>query len=350
MHERAARTEATASGDCHTLRNASGLEARVLGYGGIVQSLLVPDRDGRLADVVLGFERAGQYRHNPAYLGALIGRYANRIARGRFPLDGTHHDLAVNDPPNHLHGGRVGFDSVNWESRPFRDERGAGVELRYTSADGEEGYPGTLSVRVTYTLTARDELVVDYGARTDRATPVNLTQHAYFDLGGGGDVLGHVLSLDADRYTPVDAAGIPTGELRDVTGTPFDFRRPTPLGARIDADDEQLRFGGGYDHNFVLNGGATAEPRLVGRLLEPASGRVLELSTTEPGVQLYTANHLDGSLVGKGGRTYGPRAGVALETQHFPDSPNQPHFPSTILRPGEEYRSRTVYRFTTDHA
>ncbi len=333
-----------------TLTNEHGLEARVTDFGGILLSLLVPDRAGRLGDVVLGFDRPSDYHSNPAYFGALVGRYANRIARARFELDGRVHVLAANEPPHHLHGGLRGFDRVTWEAEPVRDDAGDGLVLRYTSPDGEEGYPGTLDVRVRYTLTAADELVLDYHAAADRATPVNLTHHSYFDLAGGAgsDVLGHVLKLGAATFTPVDPTLIPTGEVRAVQGTPFDFRSPRRLGERIFDHDDQLRFGGGYDHNLVLGAPGDDGLRFAARLAEPRTGRVLEIRTTEPGLQLYSGNGLDGSLVGKGGRRYGPRAGVALETQHFPDSPNHPNFPSTILRPGEAFRSRTVHRFLSE--
>ncbi len=327
----------------HTLRNG-GLEVRVTGYGGIILSLRAPDRDGRLDDVVLGYDRPEDYRDNPAYLGAIIGRYANRIAGGRFTLDGRTYTLATNNPPNHLHGGDRGFDSVEWAVEPVETEKGSGLTLTYVSPDGEEGYPGRLEVRVRYVLT-EDALVLDYHATTDRATPVNLTQHSYFNLAGAGrgDILDHVLTLGAHRYTPVDEALIPTGELRDVVGTPFDFRRPTAIGARIDDDHEQLRRGHGYDHNMVLGEPGPDGLRFAARVWDPTSGRVLEVRTTEPGMQLYTGNFLD--VEGRDGAHYGARSGLALETQHFPDSPNQPAFPSTIVRPDAPYRSRTVLRF-----
>ncbi len=332
----------------HTLRNANGMEIEVAEYGGIILSLRVPDRGGRLEDVVLGFDSVDDYvADNRDYLGALIGRYANRIARGRFNLDGELYWLKANQGPHHLHGGRKGFDTKTWTAE-LRDDGAGAVALSYTSPAGEEGYPGTLAVRVQYTITDQNRLVIDYHATTDAATPVNLTQHSYFNLSGdpGTDVLGHVVTLNADRFTPVDDTLIPTGELRSVEGTPLDFRRPTPLGARIDGPDEQLRYGAGYDHNFVLNEGPEDRPRLAARVYDPGSGRVLTVHTTEPGMQLYTGNHLDG-VAGKWGESYGPRSAVALETQHFPDSPNQPNFPSTILRPGEKLRSRTVYSFST---
>ncbi|CAN5893245.1 galactose mutarotase [soil metagenome] len=330
-----------------TLLNANGVQLRFISYGGIILSLLVPDRNGEFADVTLGFDSLGGYLKEHPYFGALIGRYANRIARGRFTLAGQENTLATNDGPNHLHGGTQGFDRAVWEVEPFQDESGVGAALTYTSPAGEEGYPGELVVRATYTLNDQSELILDYHATTDRATPVNLTQHAYWNLAGEGegDILDHELLLGSSRFTPVDSTQIPTGEIRGVAGTPFDFTTSTAIGARIEQDDEQLRHGGGYDHNFVLDRRAGEGLTLAARLYEPGSGRTLEVSTTEPGIQFYSGNFLDGTLVGKRGRVYERRTGLALETQHFPDSPNQPGFPSTILRPGEEYTSRTVYSF-----
>jgi aldose 1-epimerase len=329
-----------------TLRNAHGIAVQVITYGGIIVSLETPDRNGQPADIVLGFDSLPPYLQDSPYFGAIVGRYANRIARGRFTLDGTTYALATNNGPNHLHGGVEGFDKVVWEAEPFVLPDSAGVILRYTSADGEEGYPGTLRAVVTYTLTADDALVIDYRATTDAPTPVNLAQHSYFNLAGdrGGDVLDHELTLRASRYTPVDSTLIPTGELAAVAGTPFDFTTPHAIGARIGEDHEQLRFGGGYDHNFALDRGGDALA-LAASVYEPASGRTLDIHTTEPGIQFYSGNFLDGSLTGKRGRVYGHRTGFCLETQHFPDSPNQPAFPGTVLRPGEEYRSRTVWVF-----
>lgn len=334
----------------YTLKNTHGMELRVLDYGGIIVSLAVPDRTGRVDDVVLGFDRLEDYERSSPYFGAIIGRYGNRIARGRFTLDGRTYTLATNNGPNHLHGGVRGFDKVMWEVSPFERRDSSGLVLRYTSPDGEEGYPGTLRTTVTYTLTEGNELIFDYEATSDRATPVNLTQHSYFNLAGQGegDVLGHVLTLNATSFTPVDSTLIPTGEIRGVAGTPFDFRAPTAIGARIDQGDEQLRYGGGYDHNFVLNKdrGRHAGPTFAARVYEPTSGRVLEAYTTEPGLQLYSGNFLDGSLRGKRGTAYVPRSGFTLETQHYPDSPNHPAFPSSILGPGAEYHSRTLLRFS----
>lgn len=334
--------------DLFTLENGRGVRVRFIGYGGIVVSLEVPDRHGASDDVTLGYDTLDAYLAENPYFGTLIGRYANRIGGARFTLDGRSYRLPPNDGPNQLHGGRHGFHTVLWIVEPFRREDEVGAVLTYTSADGEEGFPGTLAARVTYTLTAGDELIFDYHATTDRPTPVGLTQHSYFNLAGDGrrDVLDHLLTIDASRFTPVGAALIPTGELRSVAGTPFDFTTPARIGERIDRDDAQLRIGGGYDHNFVLDRAADGTLARAARLEDPGSGRVLEILTTEPGIQLYSGNSLDGRLAGKRGRRYYRHYGVALETQHFPDSPNRPAFPSTILRPGEEYRSRTVYRFS----
>lgn len=334
----------------YTLRNPSGMEVRVMDYGGIIVSLSVPDRMGRFGDVVLGFDSLPPYETLSPYFGALIGRYANRIAHGRFTLDGQTYTLATNDGPNHLHGGVRGFDKRVWDAEPFEGADRRGLVLRYTSPAGEEGYPGTLHVTVTYTLTDDDRLSFDYEATTDQATPVNLTQHSYFNLAGAGsgDILGHIVTINADSFTPIDSTLIPTGEIRSVAGTPFDFRTPTAIGARIDQPDPQLRYAHGYDHNFVLNRppGDTALT-LAARVYEPTSGRVMEIYTDQPGLQFYSGNFLDGTLHGKGGVVYPFRSGFCMETQHFPDSPNHPDFPSTILRPGQVYHTRSVYRFTT---
>jgi len=337
------------SKDVITLKNSRGMDVRVIPYGGIVTSIRVPDRDGRFDDVVLGYDAAADYViNNGPYMGAIIGRYANRIARGMFTLDGQTYKLATNNPPNHLHGGSKGFDKVVWQAEEFRNGGGLGVIFRYTSSDGEEGYPGTLKAQVSYTLTDHDELIVDYFATSDKPTIVNLTHHSYFNLTGiTRDVLDHELTIDADRYTPIDPTSIPTGELASVDRTPFDFRKPMTIGSRIMQDNEQLRNGRGYDHNFVLNRPGEGLVHAA-RVYEPVSGRVLDVSTTEPGVQFYSGNFLDGSIKGKSGRVYQRRFGFCLETQHFPDSPNRPQFPPTILRPGLEYRSRTVYAFSVD--
>jgi len=334
--------------ELYTLTNADGVEVRAMTYGGIILSLKVPDREGDLGDVVLGYDTLEGYLKVSPYFGSIIGRYGNRIAKGKFTLDGEEYTLATNNGPNALHGGVKGFDKVVWQAESFQKDDRVGIVFSYTSPDGEEGYPGTLEATVTYTLTDANELVFEYHAVTDEATPVNLTQHTYFNLkgDGSGDILGHELLLNASHFTPVDETLIPTGEVRSVEGTPFDFRTPTAIGARIDADDEQIRFGGGYDHNFVLDREAAPGLAQAARVYEPTSGRVMEVSTTEPGVQFYSGNFLDGSITGKGGHVYEHRTGLCLETQAYPDSPNHPEFPSTILRPGEEYSSRTVYTFS----
>jgi aldose 1-epimerase len=332
--------------DAIVLRNIHGLEVRVIPYGGIITSIRVPDRSGRFDDIVLGYDTADEYmKNNAPYMGAVIGRYANRIANGIFTLDGRTYTLATNNGPNHLHGGKKGFDKVIWRASRFRSTSGESVTLRYVSPDGEEGYPGRVRAEVTYTLNDRDELSVEFTATTSKPTIVNLTVHPYFNLTGGSrDVLAHELTIDADRFTPVDATSIPTGELASVDGTPFDFLKPVAIGAHSD-DDEQLRRARGYDHNFVLN---RRKDGLVhaAHVYEPSTGRTLDLSTTEPGLQFYSGNFLDGSIKGKANRAYGRHAGFCLEPQHFPDSPNKPQFPSTVLRPGQEYRSRTVFTFS----
>ena len=330
-----------------TLTNGNGLELRTMAYGATIVSLRVPDRAGRLDDVVLGFDTGEAYvAQNSPYFGALVGRYANRIAGGRFTLDGHTYQLVTNDGPNQLHGGLEGFDKAVWRAEPFERGAIAGITFTHVSADGDQGYPGTLTATVTYTLTPSNELVVDYEASAGRATPVNLTQHTYFNLAGqgSGDILDHVVSIDADRFTPVDATLIPTGQLAAVDGTPFDFRRSTRVGAHIDANDEQLRFGAGYDHNWVLNraGGGLVH---AARVEDPKTGRTLDVSTTEPGVQFYSGNQLNGSVTGKNGCRYPRRSGLCLETQHFPDSPNHDNFPATIVRPGARYTSKTVFAF-----
>ena len=342
--------------DLYTLTNGAGVTMEVTNYGGIITSLRVPGRAGIREDVVLGFDSLSaytseSYRAANPYFGALVGRYANRIAGGTFAIDGRTYTLETNNGPNHLHGGEEGFDRVVWDAESFREGDRVGVVLRHTSPDGHGGYPGRLDVRVTYTLTPDDALAIDYHATTTKATPVNLTQHSYFNLDGDGDgpILDHELTIDADRFTPVDSTLIPTGELRPVAGTPFDFREPTPIGARIDADNRQLEYGGGYDHNFVLADRPSDTLRLAARLYEPDTGRLLTVRTTEPGVQFYSGNFLDGSFAGDG-EAYDRREGLALETQHFPNSPNEPDFPSTILRPGEEYTTRTVYEFSVRDA
>lgn len=328
----------------YTLTNSRGVEARITNYGGTVVSLKTPDRGGQLADVVLGFDTLDGYLGPHPYFGALIGRYGNRIAKGKFALGGTTYTLATNNGPNALHGGIKGFDKVLWSAETAA---GASLVLTYISQDGEEGYPGTLNTKVTYTLTDDNALRIDYEASTDKPTVVNLTNHSYFNLKdtGASPILDHEIMIAASRYTPVDATLIPTGEIASVEGTPFDFRTATSIGARIDADHEQIKFGLGYDHNFVLD--RTGDGLvLAAKVYEPTTGRELEVHTTEPGVQFYTGNFLDGSVVGKAGVAYQKRAAFCLETQHFPDSPNHPDFPSTVLEPRQTYRSTTVYKFS----
>jgi aldose 1-epimerase len=332
--------------EVYTLTNARGMQVRAITYGAIIQAIRVPDRSGHLGDVTLGHDSLQGYLTASPYFGAVVGRYANRIARGRFTLEGRTYRLAINNGPNHLHGGLKGYDKVVWRARSFQRADTAGVRFEHRSPDGDEGYPGAVQVAVTYSLLPGNELVLDYQATSDRPTPLNLSQHTYFNLGGegSGDILQHVLTVNADRYTPVDTTLIPTGELASVARTPFDFRKGTAIGARIRQPDPQLQRGKGYDHNFVLS---RTEPGLFHavHLLEPKSGRILDISTTEPGLQFYSGNFLDGTIRGKAGHVYGFRSGLVLETQHFPDSPNQPRFPSTILRPSEEHRSRTVFAF-----
>jgi aldose 1-epimerase len=345
-HASFGQTNAGTPVDLYTLRNHQGMEARIATYGGIVTMLTAPDRKGHYADVVLGYDSLPEYIKGTSYFGAMIGRYGNRIAHGQFTLDGKKYSLATNNGPNSLHGGRVGFDRVVWQvEKAGVVAEGPQLSLTYLSRDGEEGYPGNLKVKAVYTLGEDNSLRLDYTAVTDRDTPVNLTQHSYFNLRGRGDVLGHVLQIPADQYTPVDSTLIPSGELRPVTGTPFDFRQPTAIGARIGAADEQLKFGKGYDHNWVI-----AKPAgtlaVVATVYEPDTGRVLEVSSTEPGVQFYSGNFLDGSSVGKGGRAYARHDGLALEPQHFPDSPNHANFPSAILKPGQTYHNTISYRFS----
>ena len=332
--------------ELYTLRNRKGMEARIATYGGTITALTAPDRSGHYADVVLGYDTLPEYFKGTGYFGAMIGRYGNRIGHAEFTLDGVKYTLAKNNGPNSLHGGLVGFDKVVWQVEGAAvTPHGPRLSLAYTSRDGEEGFPGNLEVKAVYTLGEDNTLRLDYTAVTDKDTPVNLTQHSYFNLRGHGDILGHVLRIPADRFTPVDATLIPDGELRSVTGTPFDFREPTAIGARIGAADEQLKFGKGYDHNWVLN----KAPGVLGpvaTVYEPETGRVLEISSTEPGVQFYSGNFLDGKSVGKGGWAYQFRDALALEPQHFPDSPNKANFPSVILHPGTTYRHTIVYRFS----
>jgi aldose 1-epimerase len=331
--------------EVYTLANANGVQVRAMTYGAAIISVRVPDRAGRVDDVVLGFDNLDDYLTKARFFGTVVGRYGNRIGKGRFSLDGSTIQLATNNGPNHLHGGVKGFDQVVWKAEPIERDGNVGVTFTYRSPDGEEGYPGALDASVAYTLTPRNELIIEYTARTDRATPINLTNHSYFNLAGRGhgDVLQHQLRLYADRYTPTDATQIPTGEIAPVAGTPFDFRTPAAIGARIDTGNEQIRRGGGYDHNFVIDGFDRANGptlRQAARVVDPGSGRTLDVATTEPGVQFYSGNNLDQTRNG-----FGRRTAFCLETQHFPDSPNHPNFPSTILRPGDTYRSKTVYTF-----
>ncbi|GAA3500239.1 galactose mutarotase [Streptomyces prasinosporus] len=324
-----------------------GTRMKVLSYGGIVQSLELPDRRGRYANVSLGFDTLEEYVASSPYFGALIGRYGNRIDKGRFTLDGTTHQLSVNDGENSLHGGAQGFDKRVWDVEPFTRGSDVGLHLYHTSADGEMGYPGTLRAKVTYTLTRDGDWRIDYEATTDKATVVNLTSHVYWNLAGegSGSVLDHELSIAASRYTPVDSGLIPTGELAKVAGTPFDFRRSKPIGRDIRTAHQQVLYGQGFDHNWVLDKGVTARPGHAATLRDPSSGRTLRIATDEPGLQFYSGNFLDGTLVGTGGRVYRQGDGLCLETQHFPDSPNQPSFPSTVLRPGRTYRTTTIHSF-----
>jgi len=328
--------------DLYVLMNASGLRARVMTYGATLVSLEVPGRDGNFADITLGCDSLEGYLLASPYFGSIVGRYANRIAKGKFTLDGVEYTLAQNNGENHLHGGIQGFDKVIWDAEPVKVEEARGVKFVYLSKDGEEGYAGNLTCTVTYLLTDNDELRISYEAETDKATPVNLTHHSYFNLAGqgNGDVLDHELTLNADKYTPVDEGLIPTGEIRSVTDSPMDFTTPHTIGERIDQVE------GGYDHNFVLRGGG-GTLILAARVYEPESGRVMEIRTTEPGIQFYSGNFLDGSITGKAGKVYHKHYGFCLEPQHFPDSPNKPNFPSTILRPGDRYMSLTVFKFTT---
>jgi aldose 1-epimerase len=338
--------------ELYTLKNKGGIEVAITTYGGAVVSLKAPDRHGTLEDVVLGYDSLDGYVNDKVYFGAIIGRYANRIGHAKFTLDGKAYTLAKNNGENTLHGGIKGFNKAVWTAKEIAAKNGQALELTYLSKDGEEGFPGNLQVRVVYTLTDSNELEIEYSATTDKDTVVNLTNHSYFNLlgvgPGTGDVLGHVLMIEADKFTPVDSGLIPTGELRDVAGTPFDFRKPTAIGARINEDNEQLKLAGGYDHNFVLRRKMGDPISLAARVVEPASGRILEVWTTEPGMQLYTGNFLDGSIHGKGGVVYTKHMAFCLETQHFPDSPNHPKFPTTELKPREHYHTTTIYKFSVE--
>jgi aldose 1-epimerase len=331
----------------YVLTNKNGLEAAVTNFGGILVSLRVPDRQGKLGDIVLGYDSLDGYLSDKSFFGGTIGRYGNRIAQGKFILDGVTYTLARNNGENHLHGGIIGFNKVVWQAKEVPSKDGPSLQLNYLSKDGEEGYPGNLFVQVTYTLTDGNALKIDYTATTDKDTIVNLTNHSYFNLAGpGGDILEHQLMIQADQFTPVDAGLIPTGELRGVHGTPFDFRKQTAIGARVEQSDEQLKLGKGYDHNWVLNREGKNGLALAARVYEGKTGRQMEVWTTEPGIQFYSGNFLDGTIHGKGGQIYAHRSGFCLETQHFPDSPNQAKFPSTVLKPGAKYHTTTIYKFS----
>lgn len=339
------KTEDGQQVDLYILTNKNGMEAAITNYGGTVVSLMVPDRNGKRDDVVLGYDTLDGYATGKAYIGATVGRYANRIAHATFTLDGITYKLAKNDGDNHLHGG---FNKRVWTARDVSSNAGQALELTYLSKDGEEGFPGNLPVKVVYTLTDKNELKIDYSATTDKDTVLNLTNHAYFNLAGqgNGDILQQQIMIKADRFTPIDAVSIPTGELRSVKGTPFDFTTAIAIGARIDQDDQQLKMGNGYDHNWVLNNEKAGSLFLAAQAYDPHSGRVLEVLTTQPGIQLYTGNFLDG-IHGKDGKVHNRRYAFCLETQHFPDSPNHPNFPTAELKPGQHFESTTVYKFST---
>jgi aldose 1-epimerase len=335
----------------YTLKNASGMEVKITNYGGTIQSIKVPDRDHNFADVVLGFENVEGYQQpkNTSYFGAIIGRYANRLAKGQFVLKGVTYHVPTNDGPNSLHGGTSGFNKKVWDAKPMQTVDGPALQLRYLSKDGEEGFPGNLSVTVRYTLDKKDGLHIDYTATTDKETVLNLTNHSYFNLSGAGNpsILKNIVTIDADHYTPIDATLIPTGKVETVSGTPFDFRHGTEVGKRINDKNEQLTLGKGYDHNFVLNHKGDLKA-LAAKVEDLSTGRVLEVYTTEPGLQFYTGNFLDGSVVGSIGGPYIYRSALTMETQHYPDSPNHPNFPTTVLEPGETFHSTTIFRFRTE--
>ena len=332
--------------DIYTLTNTKGMEARIMTYGGIIVSLKTPDRNGKFADVELGFDSLDPYLKGHPFFGALVGRYGNRIAKGKFKVSGKEYSLLVNNGENHLHGGALGFDKKVWIAKSGKSTEGQTLELKYTSADMEEGYPGKLDVTVVYTLTNDNALKIDYTAKTDKATHVNLTNHSYFNLAGAGngDILGHEMMINAYQATKVDKGLIPTGEIVNIKGTALDFTAPTVIGTRIDSSEEQMVWGFGYDHNYVINGGGKSL-MLAARVHEPTTGRVMEVLTTEPGVQFYTGNHLN-NVVGKGGKVYNKRNAFCLETQHYPDTPNRPEFPTTLLKPGQTYHTTTVYKFS----
>ena len=333
----------------YTLDNGKGMQAAITNFGGAVVALKVADRSGKFGDVVLGYENLQGYVTDKASLGALIGRYGNRIAHGKFVLHGVTYSLPINNGENTLHGGPEGFSKRLWDAKEISSNGLPALQLTYLSVDGEQGFPGNLAVKVLYSLTAQNELVIQYSATTDKETVINLTNHSYFNLAGQGtgDILGHQLTIRGSRITAVDSSLIPTGELRPVKGTPFDFTQSTAIGARINGDDSQLKLGRGYDHNWVLDLSDNDQPALAAEAYDPTTGRVLQVFTTEPGVQFYTGNFLDGTIHGKGGKVYNQRYGFCLETQHFPDSPNHPAFPSTVLKPGETFNSKTIFRFST---
>jgi aldose 1-epimerase len=343
------KTEDGQQVDLYTLSNKNGMEAAITNFGGIIVSLKVPDRTGKLDDVVLGYDQLDGYLTNKAFFGAIVGRYANRIAHGKFALNGVTYNIPKNDGDNALHGGLKGFNKRLWTAKDVSGSHGQALELTYLSKDDEEGFPGNLTAKVVYTLTDQNELRIVYSATSDKETVVNLTNHSYFNLAGqgNGDILGHELTIRADRFTPVDATLIPTGELKPVKGTPFDFTNATAIGSRISQDDDQLKVGKGYDHNWVLNSKAKGAVSLAAEAYEPKTGRVLQVLTDQPGVQFYSGNFLDGSITGKAGKVYNLRNGFCLETQHFPDSPNQPKFPSAVLKPGQQYRTTTVFKFSS---
>ncbi len=335
--------------DLYTLTNKNGMQVAITNFGGTVVSIKVPDKKGNIEDVVLGYDDVSGYQGGKAYFGATIGRYGNRIAKGKFTLDGKTYSLPLNDGPNTLHGGTKGFSQRVWTAKDVSGPAGEALQLTYLSKDGEEGFPGNLNVKVVFTLAANNELKIDYSATTDKDTVINLTNHSYFNLSGKGegDILGTELTIHASKFTPVDATLIPTGELRSVKGTPFDFTKATAIGARINQEDEQLKLAGGYDHNWVLDAGKTVALHLAAQAYDPTSGRELEVLTTEPGIQFYTGNFLDGTIHGKGGKVYNKHDAFCLETQHFPDSPNHPTFPTTELKPGQRYHTMTVFKFLT---
>ena len=338
---------AEGTAELYTLKNSNGMEVAITNYGDIIVKLIVPDKNGNFADVTLGYDSLSQYIEANPYFGAIVGRYGNRIAKGKFELDGQTYQLATNNGANHLHGGRKGFDKVLWEASELKDTTSVGLLLTYTSKDMEEGYPGNLAIAVTYRLNNDNELSIDYKANTDKKTICNLTNHAYFNLAGAGngDILAHQLMINAEYFTPVDSTLIPTGEIKPVAGTAFDFTTATAIGARVEADETQIKFGGGYDHNFVIKREGEGLS-LAATVYEPTSGRYVEVRTTEPGVQFYCGNFLTGENIGKGNKPYHFRSGFCLETQHFPDSPNQPNFPSVVLEPTQTYQTTTIYRFS----